>query len=70
MREYYGVYRRQDGKVWAWKEASHPDDIVALQKMKVMTLKSVISVDGELKEKVYYYDLDLLKIGNRVVFNG
>ncbi len=68
--EYYGIYRSKDGKSFAWREADYGDDVIALSQMRVLTLKKTVLVDGEAKERMCFYDLDFLRCGKRVVYNG
>ena len=70
MYNYCGNYRSKDGKAWAWREAIYANDVIALSQMRVLSLKKTTLVDGEAKERMVHYDLDYLKNGNRVVYNG
>lgn len=69
MKDYYGQYRNELGNM-AWREATYPNDVVALDKMKTLALKKEVMVDSEIKEKIVYYDLYRLTCGKRVIFNG
>jgi hypothetical protein len=69
MRNYYGVYKGKQG--WASREAAYANDEVALSGMRTLALKKVVTNDeGKTEEKMFFYDLDYLLCGNRVIFNG
>ena len=67
---YYGVYYSSKLGKWAWREADYKSDVEALDKMQRLALEYTTIVEKKPTKKMAHYQLELLKQGNRVIFNG